>query len=102
MTTAQALADQIGKFLFDYRFKNWMGVNPDHRPLAATSRSGLLSLIRIAVPACGRSLDVNIAAAVRLAGFRVIEDEAGVYVERDTAPKCSMPSPSADDQGAQS
>lgn len=102
MKSPQTLVAPIGDFLYEWRFNNWMGVNPSHRPLSAASHCGVYALIRIAVPACGRSRDAIIAAAVRLAGFRVIEDDAGVYVERDTTPPGSTPSLSANDQGAQS
>ena len=99
MTLPQILAGPIGDFLYEWRFNNRMGVNPGHRPLSAASRCGLYSLIRIAVPACGKSRDATIASAVRFAGYRVIENETGLYVER-IASRTRESSKSDDDHGA--
>lgn len=80
----------IERFLYEFRFGNWMGCNPQYKQLSASSRVGLLALIRIAVPACGKARDARLAEAIRLSGYDVFEDAAGFYIERQTTPAVAV------------
>lgn len=90
MKDIEQLSRYLGNFLYSYRIENWMGVNPEHRELNAGSRQGLLSLIRIAVPACKGFREARLCEALRLAQYKIIEDDDGFYVERDTAPMAAI------------
>ena len=60
-----------------------MGLNPDHQPFTARSHIGIIRLLRISVPACSGARSARIAEAIRQAGYQVIEDSEGCYIERN-------------------
>ena len=97
---ADSLAAPIANFLYAWRFDNWLGCNPSHEPLSARTRKGLYMLIRIAVPACGKTRDSMISEALRRAGYEVVEDERGVYIERNVNAESSEAQPSVQVVGA--
>lgn len=84
---ADVAAIQVADFLYRYHYENWMGVNPDHRPLTARTPSGLYALIRMATPALGEARDVLVAGVVRAAGYMVVPLDSGSYtVEKYSTP----------------
>lgn len=84
MNDTQQIVSGLRDFFYSWRFDNWYGLNPGHKPLAAKTRQGLLGFIKLALPVLDGVRDARIAEAIRQSGFEILEDAQGFYIERDT------------------
>ena len=89
------LAKALSHFLYQWHFASkgiWRDINPRFERFSARSHMGLIALLRISVPAIEKDTrSVRIAEAIREAGYAVIEDDAGVYIERCSKPAAQHP-----------
>ena len=83
-------AAKVSRFLYEWEFENWYGLNPGHAPLTAKSRRGLIGTLRVCVPAVGGATDYVIENAVAGAGYELVKSGAKFLAIKRLAPLAAM------------
>jgi hypothetical protein len=82
----QEMVKGIQSFLYQWRFAPdglYRQLNPHNQPFSAPTHEALIALLRVSVPAIGRTRAARVSDAIRLAGYEVIKDQDGVYIKRN-------------------
>ena len=88
MLSAHDVAPVLADAIYGYVFENEL-LNPEHKPVAAHEPRGVYALLRMLTGLDAR--DAVMAAGLRMAGYRLVQDRLGWLVERDFT--ASTPAP---------